>query len=153
MSFLPEDAEVDYTASTFIIRDGEILFMHHEKLGQWIQPGGHIEGKETPDQAAKREASEETGIKIEFIDGEQPEGFSEEEDLPVPFHVNIHRIRDEHLHCDFLYLARVESQEEATHGHEHSGLKWFSKEDLEAGEHDMPDNVRRTALKALRQNP
>ncbi len=153
MNFLPEEAEVDYTASAFIIRDGKILFMDHEKLGQWIQPGGHIEGDETPDQAARREVREETGFEIEFIDGEQPEDFSEEEDLPVPFHTNIHRIRDGHLHYDLMYLARIKSRGEASHSHEHSGLEWFSKEELEKGELEMPDNVRRTALKALKENP
>jgi len=153
MDYLPEDAEVDYTASAFLIRDGKILFMDHEKLGQWIQPGGHIEGEETPDQAAKREILEETGYRIKFVDGEQPEEFSEEEDLPKPFHVNIHRIRENHLHCDFMYLAEVSGESEATHSHEHSGLRWFTMEELEDGEFDMPDNVRRTALKALRHNP
>ena len=149
MSFLPEEAEVDYTASAFIIKDDKILFMDHEKLGQWIQPGGHMEEDETPDQAAKREALEETGFNIKFIDGEQPTGFSEEEDLPIPFHINIHKIRDGHLHCDFMYLAEIESEGEATHSHEHSGLKWFTREELRSEDLDMQDNVRRTALKAL----
>ena len=149
MSFLPDEAEVDYTASVFIIQDGEVLFMNHEKLGQWIQPGGHIEEDETPDQAAKREAKEETGITIEFIDGEQPESFSEEEDLPVPFHTNIHKIRENHLHYDLMFLAEIKSKGEATHSHEHSGLKWFTRKELKDGNLNMPDNVRRTALKAL----
>lgn len=153
MSFLPEDAEVDYTGSALMIRDGKILFMDHEKLGQWIQPGGHTEEDETPDQAAKREVKEETGFEIKFIDGEQPESFSGEEDLPTPFNVNIHRIRENHLHCDFMYLAKISGKAEATHSHEHSGLEWFSEEDLENGDLDMPDNVRRTALEALRRNP
>lgn len=152
MTFLPEDAEVDYTASVFLIKNKEILFMNHEKLGKWIQPGGHIEGEETPDQAAKRETLEETGFRIEFIDGEQPQDFSEEEDLPVPFHVNIHKIREGHLHCDFMYLASVSGETDATHSHEHSGLKWFTKNELENEELRMPDNVRRTALKALDEN-
>lgn len=153
MNFLPDNAEVDYTASAFIIRDGKILFMNHEKLGKWIQPGGHIEENETPDQAAKREVKEETGFKIKFIDGEQPADFSEEEDLPVPFHVNIHKIREGHLHCDFMYAAKITGETEATHSHEHSGLEWFSKKELETVELEMPDNVRRTALKALKENP
>jgi 8-oxo-dGTP pyrophosphatase MutT (NUDIX family) len=151
MSFLPEDAEVDYTASALVIRDGKILFMDHEKLGQWIQPGGHTEENETPDQAAKREVREETGYEIKFIDGEQPEDFSEEEDLPTPFHVNIHRIRDGHLHCDFMYLAEVSGESEATHSHEHNGLEWISREELENEKFDMPDNVKRAALKALKE--
>lgn len=153
MTYLPENAEVDYTASALVMRNGEILFMNHEKLGKWIQPGGHTEEDETPDQAAKREVREETGYEIKFIDGEQPESFSEEEDLPTPFHVNIHRIRENHLHCDFIYLAEVSAEGEATHSHEHSGLRWFSEEDLRDRDFDMPDNVRRTALKALQENP
>ena len=153
MSFLPEEAEVDYTASVFIVQDGEVLFMDHEKLGQWIQPGGHIEGEETPDQAARREVLEETGFEIKFVEGEQPEDFEEEEDLPVPFHTNIHRIRENHLHYDLMYLAKIESEGEATHSHEQSGLRWFSKKELESDDIKMPNNVRRTALKALNENP
>ncbi|WP_414837562.1 NUDIX hydrolase [Candidatus Nanosalina sp. VS9-1] len=152
MNFLPEDSDIDYTASALIIQDGEILFIDHEKLGKWLQPGGHIDENETPDQAARREVREETGLEIDFIEGSQPESFSIEEDLPRPFHVNIHRIRDGHLHCDFMYLATVVAEGEATHGHEHSGLKWFSRSELKDEELRMPDNVRRTALKALDEN-
>lgn len=149
MSYLPEGAEVDYTASAIVVREGKVLFMNHEKLGQWIQPGGHIEENETPDQGAKREVMEETGFEIKFIDGDQPRNFSEEEDLPTPFNVNIHRIRENHLHCDFIYLAEVSGRKEATHSHEHNGLKWFSREELKSGEIDMPENIRRTVLEGL----
>ena len=152
MSFLPEGADVDYTASVFIVRDNKILFMKHDKLGKWIQPGGHVEDDETPDQAAKREALEETGYKIQFTDQKQPSSFSQEEDLPTPFNVNLHRIREGHLHCDFMYTAHVESQTEATHSHEHSGLSWLSKEDINSDKYDIPDNVRRKAVKILEQN-
>jgi ADP-ribose pyrophosphatase len=152
MCFLPEGADVDYTASVLIIRDSKILFMKHDKLSKWIQPGGHVEDEETPDQAAKREALEETGYKIQFTDQKQPSSFSQQEDLPTPFNVNVHRIREGHLHCDFMYEARVESQTEATHSHEHSGLSWLSKEDIESGKYDIPDNVRRKAVKILEQN-
>lgn len=151
MSYLPEGAEVDYTASAIVVREGKVLFMNHEKLGQWIQPGGHIEENETPDQGAKREVMEETGFEIKFIDGDQPENFSEEEDLPTPFNVNIHRIRENHLHCDFIYLAEVSGRKEATHSHEHNGLKWFSREELKSGEIDMPENIRRTVLEGLKK--
>lgn len=151
MSYLPEGAEVDYTASAIVVREGKVLFMNHEKLGQWIQPGGHIEENETPDQGAKREVMEETGFEIKFIDGDQPENFSEEEDLPTPFNVNIHRIRENHFHCDFIYLAEVSGRKEATHSHEHNGLKWFSREELKSGEIDMPENIRRTVLEGLKK--
>ena len=151
MSLLPDDAELDFTASAYIIKDGEILFMDHSKLGKFLQPGGHIEGNETPAEAAVREAREETGLEIEI------ENFKEnisdrEEDLQNPFNVNIHRIREGHFHCDFAFIACVVDEGVATHSDEHDGLRWLSREQLENEELDMPDNVRRTALEALDEN-
>ena len=149
---VPESAKRDFVAGCLIIKEGKVLLINHAKYDMWIQPGGHVEDDETPDQAAKREALEETGYKIQFTDQKQPSSFSQEEDLPTPFNVNLHRIRERHLHCDFMYTAHVESQTEATHSHEHSGLSWLSKEDIESDKYEIPDNVRRKAVKILEQN-
>ena len=151
MSLVPDDAERDFTASAYIVKDGKVLFMHHSKLGKLLQPGGHIEGTETPAEAALREAKEETGLEVEI------ENFKEnisdrEEDLPNPFNVNIHRIREGHFHCDFAFLARVVKEGVPTHGDEHDGLLWLSREELESEDMEMPDNVRRSALEALDEN-
>ena len=40
---------------------GNWIFVRHRKRETWEIPGGHIEKKETPDEAAKRELIEETG--------------------------------------------------------------------------------------------
>lgn len=54
-----------FTASAFVIHpDGDrLLLVHHDKIGIWVQPGGHVE----PDdgsliEAAAREVAEETGV-------------------------------------------------------------------------------------------
>lgn len=151
MSLLPDDAERDFTASAYIINDGKVLFMHHSKLGKLLQPGGHIEVNETPAEAAVREAKEETGLEVE-IDGFKENISDGEEDLPNPFNVNIHRIREGHFHCDFAFLARVVGEGVATHSDEHDGLLWLSREELGSNNLDMPDNVRRSALEALDEN-
>ena len=54
-------------ASCFVVNFStkELLMIYNKKLGKWLQPGGHIEGEETPLQTAIREVKEETGI--EFI--------------------------------------------------------------------------------------
>lgn len=53
----------------FKTRDGEMLFMHRGDGGDfprtWGFPGGHTEGEETQEQAARREALEETGLNYE----------------------------------------------------------------------------------------
>jgi 8-oxo-dGTP pyrophosphatase MutT (NUDIX family) len=62
---------------TFITPDGLALFLKRsaasDQPGTWAWPGGGIEGNETPEEAARRETSEEIGFT--------PEGELEEVDL------------------------------------------------------------------------
>lgn len=147
---VPEDADRDFTASAFVIRDNKILLMKHSKLGMWLQPGGHIEEGETPDEAAKRETLEETGFEISFIEKFVPdETLDETDNCPRPFNINLHPIRDGHYHCDFQFIAEVKQETEASHSHEHDGLRWFTKQELESGDYDMPENLVSSAVKAL----
>ncbi|WP_439554827.1 NUDIX hydrolase [Dyadobacter sp.] len=39
-----------------------ILLMHHFKLGQWFQPGGHCDGDPDVEAVSRKEVWEETGI-------------------------------------------------------------------------------------------
>ncbi|MFB6158765.1 MAG: NUDIX hydrolase [Candidatus Nanohalobium sp.] len=148
---VPEDADRDFTASAFIVNnDFEVLLIKHSKLGEWIQPGGHIEEDETPDEAAKRETREEVGLEIELA--HKPEISSKEtENLPRPFNINLHSISEGHMHCDFNYLAEPVKKVEATHSHEQDGQKWFSKEELEEME-DIPENVQDACLLAIQKS-
>ena len=54
-----------FTASGFVVsEDGsQLLLIHHERLGRWLQPGGHIEpGDIDLEAAVRREIEEETGL-------------------------------------------------------------------------------------------
>jgi len=55
-----------FCASVFVINpiDKKILLVKHNMFDKWVQPGGHIEADEAPEEAAVREVFEETGIKI-----------------------------------------------------------------------------------------
>ena len=61
--------ERQYCASAYVIdfENKKVLLMYNKKLCKWLQPGGHIEGKETPEETVIREVFEETGIKIKLI--------------------------------------------------------------------------------------
>lgn len=151
---VPEDADRDFVAGCIIVEDGEVLMLDHGKYDIWLPPGGHVEGDETPDETAVRETREETGIEVEIVDAVKPDIKSlntdrPRENLPRPFNVNLHKVKDGHYHCDFLYLGEPVEKGEASHGHEHNGLKWFSLEELEEKDHDMPEDYRQTAIKAL----
>jgi 8-oxo-dGTP pyrophosphatase MutT (NUDIX family) len=47
----------------------EFLLIKHRKGGHWGFPKGHVEEAETEHQTAIREVYEETGLKIELLDG------------------------------------------------------------------------------------
>jgi 8-oxo-dGTP pyrophosphatase MutT (NUDIX family) len=144
---VPEDSDRDFTASAFVVNDdSQVLLIKHSELGTWLQPGGHVEDDETPDETALRKVLQETGYRVEQVD--QPDfEVDNSENLPTPFHMNLHPISEDHVHCDFCYLARP-VEEKHPDRQEHDDQKWFSKEEVEELE-DIPENVKKTALRAI----
>ena len=63
---LDETADPVHVTGSAIVLDGagRTLLHRHKRLGRWLQPGGHVDPGESPDQAALREAREETGIPL-----------------------------------------------------------------------------------------
>ena len=59
--------ERQFTATVYIIEAQRTLLIYHRKLQKWLPPGGHLEANETPPEAARREALEETGMEITFM--------------------------------------------------------------------------------------
>lgn len=62
--------EMDYTVLCYLKKDNQYLFMLRNKEkndlneGKWIGIGGHIEPRETKEEALIREVKEETGFTI-----------------------------------------------------------------------------------------
>ena len=85
--------KIDFTVSIFIVKDQKVLFIFHKQLNRWLPIGGHIELDENPEQAAIREAKEESGLDVELVGERSPlekqEGF-----IPLlqPAYMDIHRI-------------------------------------------------------------
>lgn len=93
-----------FTVSGFVVSaDGErLLLVRHERLGRWLQPGGHIEpSDETIEAAVRREIEEETGLSELVSVGE---GL---------FDIDVHEIpagrgEPHHEHHDLRYLFRAD---------------------------------------------
>ncbi|MBC5793388.1 MAG: NUDIX domain-containing protein [Nanohaloarchaea archaeon] len=143
---VPKDADRDFTAGAYIVKDGRVLLLNHKKLDMWLQPGGHVEEGETPTETAKREVLEETGHEISIV-GSVEEYGDGSTDLPEPFNVNLHRIKDGHWHLEFQYMGKITGR---VNDYEYSeeDIEWFSKSEIEELD-DIPENARRAALKAL----
>ena len=71
-------------AATLVVKDGRLLIGDRRNHEGICGPGGHIEDGETPEQAARREAMEEFGIKLGsmYCLG-QLDGLPEEYGVPV----------------------------------------------------------------------
>ena len=56
------------TVYTVAFRDGRFLMVYNQKRRGWEMPGGHIEEGETPEEAAVREFSEESGYDVLIVE-------------------------------------------------------------------------------------
>lgn len=93
------------TGSAWVVNPdrSRVLMMHHKKLNQWFQPGGHADGDADIVRVALKETEEETGINaehIKLVDGSI-------------FDVDIHTIAPygndpEHRHIDVRFLLEVD---------------------------------------------
>ncbi len=123
-----------FCASAFIINpyNKKILLVKHKKNRRWTQPGGHIEGNETPEETALREVYEETGLRVRLI-GER---FPREEDFIRPLGIQKNRRTTDdgetHMHIDIIYVAIPNDDNDVVLNKEETDdIGWFSREELE----------------------
>lgn len=118
-----------FCASVFIINpdDLKILLILHKKFRKWVQPGGHIEENEIPEEAALREVYEETSIKVKLL-GER---FPREDDFIRPLGMQCNRNLAGDLHLDIIYAAVPVSTNIHLNQEESLSIGWFSREELE----------------------
>ena len=123
-----------FCASAFIIDPytKKILLIKHKKNGRWTQPGGHMEGNETPEEAALREVYEETGLRVRLL-GER---FPREDDFIRPLGIQKNRKTmidgEMHMHIDIIYAAVPNDDSNVLlNNQESDDIRWFSREELE----------------------
>lgn len=104
----PDGVSRHFTVAVFVVHAGHVLLHPHAKLGLWLPPGGHIEPHELPDDAARREVLEETGLRVELLGGPGLDFAAEgaPQQLVRPAAVQVEDITPGHQHIDLVYLAR-----------------------------------------------
>lgn len=117
----------------------KFLLIKHRKTGKWLQPGGHIEANEDPEEAALRETFEETGIRVRLI-GKR---FPREQDFVTPLALQKNVVEKDHIHIDLVYLAYpLANQKEIINYKETEGLGWFTLDEITDDKFETFDDVK-----------
>jgi 8-oxo-dGTP pyrophosphatase MutT (NUDIX family) len=143
--------KIDFTVAIFVVHDGRVLLIHHRQLGRWLPLGGHIELDEDPEQAARREAKEESGLDVELLGERPPTTGPGTRALIAPRFLDIHRITDTHEHIGMIYFARPRGGDLTLAAAEHHDIRWVSAEELEALRPPMSEAVKWYCRAALRE--
>lgn len=105
----PDGISKHFTVAVFVVHEGHVLLHPHPKVGLWLPPGGHIEPHELPDDAARRETQEETGLAVDLVGspGIPHEAPGSPRQLVRPEGIQVEDISQDppHQHIDLIYFA------------------------------------------------
>ena len=143
--------KIDFTVAIFVVQQSKVLLIHHRNLDKWLPLGGHIELHEDPEEAALREAKEESGLEIEILGERPPTSGDGTRALIPPRFLDIHRITDTHQHIGMIYWARVKNGTVSLATEEHHDIRWCSADELDALQPPMSDAVKWYCRKAIEE--
>jgi 8-oxo-dGTP pyrophosphatase MutT (NUDIX family) len=145
--------KIDFTVCIYIVHSNKVLLHKHKKLNIWLPPGGHIELDEDPNQAAIREAKEETGLDVELVGSTtRYKTPYESTDLIPPRFLNKHfyDVSRTHEHVNLAFFARTD-RTDARHEIEGGEIKWFAAGELADPQYDIVADVQAHARVALKE--
>ena len=147
-----------FTATAFLVCGDSILLHWHNKVLEWLPPGGHIEENEDPVEAVIREVKEETGLTVQVYGTPYlPQGDSFPKTILEPRHILIENIEDpidgQHQHIDMIYYCKLIDCR-----YESSNWVWVSLNELISGKklgdgshHKSPPNdVQEIGIHAIK---
>ena len=144
--------KIDFTVSIFISKKHKVLFIFHKQLQRWLPIGGHIELDENPEQAAIREAKEESGLDVELV-GERPPIEKESGFMPLlaPDYMDMHLIKEPHWHIGLIYFAKVKAGKVTLNTEEHQDIQWLDKKELDDPKWGLSAPLKFYAREAIRK--
>lgn len=141
--------KIDFTVAIFVVQDGRLLLIHHRALNKWLPLGGHVELDEDPEQAALREAREESGLEVELLGERPPTTSPGTRALIAPRYLDIHRISDTHEHIGMIYWARPRRGTITLAQSEHHAIRWCSAQEIEELDPPVHPSVKWYCLRAI----
>jgi len=124
---MPDYIKIYVVAGVVVKQDGKYLLVQEKKpsaYGLWNLPAGHVEEGQTIEEAAIKEAKEETGYNVELI-----------RKLGI-FHKNADKS------CKHAFLAKIIGGELSIPENEILDVRWFTYDEILG----MKDKLRTPAI-------
>jgi len=114
-----------------------VLLTLHAKLNKWLQLGGHVDGESEVQNAARREAQEESGRDEVLFYPYEALFRGLVLDRPLPFDIDIHLIparkqEPSHFHFDVRFLCQLDPGLPFVISEESHDLRWLSLSDAQS---------------------
>lgn len=121
-----------FSVTIVIVYKNKCLLHRHKKLGIWIPVGGHVDEDELPEEAAVREAREESGLDIELFNSDKnyKKYYSNIDLLIKPAHIELHLIEEYHHHINLVYYAKSNNSKIQAEDERDEHFQWFTKDEL-----------------------
>lgn len=120
---------IHVTASAWVINPSRthVFMVHHGKLHQWFQPGGHADGDHDVLRVAMKEVSEESGLDASHI-----RLLSD-----AVFDVDIHTVpttdaAPAHSHIDIRFIVEMDDSIPVPGSHESHEVRWIPMREVAA---------------------
>lgn len=137
-----------FSVSIFARHQGHLLLIRHRRLETWLPVGGEVSDGETPLEAARRELTEETGLRGEF--SPVAPGVSGTPDGLLAYEEHLAGSKGRHL--NFCFLAEVQSRD-LRPNHEFDEWRWIEAVPQAGEALDCPANVRELIARLLGPSP
>ena len=121
--------------------DGRLLLVRGSDTGTWQMVGGAVEPDETPEDAARREAAEETGLELQLTGIRGVIG--------GPRFNHTYPNGDRVAFVSTMFDARIVSGEPRPDGEETTEVAWLTPAELVAGRRHAPASTADESLPRL----
>lgn len=147
-----------HISSGYLVEDGKILLIYHDKQNQWVPSGGHLEENETHQMALIREMKEELGIDIDVLDAFGKSPFEDQgiwKNEPRPFYCDFEDMSatsyDHDMYVQIYFVRRKDKSQEPKMIEGMKKFQWFSEDEIR--NLDTYEQVKALALYALYNHP